>query len=357
MPLVQSDRLRRMVETLMVCAGARDDEAEIVARHSVAANLAGHDSHGVIQIPVYVDRIERGHIVPGAAFEIKQESATTTVVDGNWGFGYVVAERAMQLTIDKAKVTNVAATTIVRQSHIGRVAAYPHMAAREGMIALMTADSGRGPKAVAPFGGREARLGTNPICIAVPAALESPLIVDMATSAVAAGKVKLAQAEGVTIPHGWMLDVDGRETTDPFSYGKGAVLLPLGGAEGFKGYGLSVMIEILSAILPGLGFGVEPSGRHNDGCFLAVFNTAAFRDLETFKQEVADFAKYLKETQPAAGFDEVFYPGEIELRKERQRVAEGIPVDDETWGKLAALGERFGVADLMGDAEMGLGHE
>jgi len=348
MPVIQHERLRGLIEKLLLGAGATAQEAPIVARHSVAANLAGHDSHGVIMIPTYIERIDNGDIVPGAPFEIKQQSATSTVVDGNWGFGYVVSERATRITIDKAKKVNVAATTIVQQSHIGRVAAYPLMAAREGMIAIMTADSGRGPKAVAPFGGREARLGTNPICIAVPSALGEPLVVDMATSAVAAGKVNLAKARGTAIPEGWIVDRDGKPTTDPNQFGKGgngAVLLPLGGPEGHKGYGLAVMVEILSALLPGLGFGASPTGRHNDGCFLAVFNVEAFRPLQTFKSEVAEFAQYLKETKPATGFTEVLYPGEVELRMEATRRAEGIPIDDTTWGKLKALGERYGCGD------------
>ncbi|HUS98183.1 MAG TPA: Ldh family oxidoreductase [Hyphomicrobiaceae bacterium] len=347
MPTIQAAALRGVVEKLLSAAGASPEEAGIVARHSVAANLAGHDSHGVIQIPIYIDRIDKGHIVPGAKFEIKQESATTTVVDGHWGFGYVVSERATKMTIEKAKTSNVAATTIFRQSHIGRVAAYPLMAAREGMIAIMTADSGRGPKHVAPFGGSEARLGTNPICIAVPADLAGPFVVDMATSAVAAGKIKLAQAQGISIPEGWVIDANGNPTTNPHDYGKGGVLLPLGGPEGHKGYGLSAMVEILSALLPGLGFGVEPTGRHNDGCFLACFNVEAFRPIATFKKEVAEFAAYLKDTKPAAGFEEVLYPGEIELRREEERNRDGIVVDDKTWSQLMGLGDKFGIRDQV----------
>jgi len=221
------------------------------------------------------------------------------------------------------------------------------MAAREGMIAIMTADSGRGPKHVAPFGGTEPRLGTNPICIAVPSALGEPLVHDMATSAVAVGKIKLAQAKGVEIPEGWIVDADGNPTTDPNAYGKGAVLLPLGGPEGHKGYGLSAMVEILSALLPGLGFGVEPTGRHNDGCFLAMFNVQAFRDLDTFKQEVADFAKYLKDTPPQKGVDEVLYPGEIEQRNEAERRKSGVSVDDKTWSQLKEMGEKHGFGDAF----------
>jgi uncharacterized oxidoreductase len=347
MPVVAADRLRTIVKALLQASGSSAEEAETVARYSVAANLAGHDSHGVIQIPTYIDRIGVGHIVPGAPFEIKQESATTTVIDGNWGFGYVVADRATKLTIEKAKKSNVAATTILRQSHIGRVAAYPLMAAKEGLIAIMTADSGRSPKAVAPFGGREARLGTNPICIAMPSDLDGPFVLDMATSAVAVGKIKLAQAKGTKIPEGWVVDKQGQATTDPFEYDRGGVLLPLGGSEGYKGYGMSAMVEVFSGLLPGLGFGVEPTGRHNDGCFLAMFNVEAFRPLATFKKEVAEFAAYLKATKPAEGFKEVLYPGEVEWRTEQQRLKSGIEVDEKTWKKLKEIGAKHGIADQV----------
>ena len=312
MPTIQAERLRRIASRLLEESGASQNEAATVARHVVNANLTGHDSHGIIQIPTYIDRVDRGHIVPGAAIEIVQESPTTTVIDGNWGFGYVVNEYAMNLTIEKAKKSNVAAGTVYRQGHVGRAASYPLMAVKEGMIAMMTADSGRSPKSVAPFGGRAARLGTNPIAIAMPSNLDGPMFIDMATSAVAKGKVKLAQARGDAIPVGWVIDKDGTDTTDPAAIDDGGVLLPLGGDIGYKGYGLAAMVEIFSGLLTGLGFGIEPTGRHNDGCFMAVFNVAAFRPLDLFKEEVTEFAAYLKDTPTAAGSDEVFYPGEVE---------------------------------------------
>src|ERR1051326_8280718 len=139
MPRVPAERLHQIGAALLVAAGAPADEAEIVMRHSIDANLAGHDSHGIIQIPTYIDRIQVGHIVPGAPFTIVQESPATTVIDGNWGFGYVISERAMQMTIDKARTANVAATTVFRQSHIGRLASYTLMAAAADMIGLITA--------------------------------------------------------------------------------------------------------------------------------------------------------------------------------------------------------------------------
>src|ERR1700759_5711597 len=150
MPMVQADRLTRIGAALLRAAGAADEEARAVAVGCVNANLAGHDSHGIIMIPTYIDRIKVGHIVPGAPWTVMQETATSTVIDGNWGFGYVVTDRAMRYTIDKAKKQQVAASTVYRQSHIGRLASYPLMAAREGIIAMITADSGGRAKAVGP---------------------------------------------------------------------------------------------------------------------------------------------------------------------------------------------------------------
>lgn len=348
MPVVQAERLMEIAENLLVAAGASAEEAKTVAKYNIGANLVGHDSHGIILIPTYIDRIKAGHIVPKAPWVITQETATTTVIDGNWGFGYAVTDRAMRHTIEKAKTQNVAAATVFRQSHIGRLASYPLVAAGEGMIAMITADSGRSPKHVAPFGGAKARLGTNPICFAVPSNLEGPLVFDMATSAAAAGKINVATARGDQVPQGWLIDAEGRPSTDPKVLKSGGALLPLGGSEGYKGTGLAAIVEILSGLLTGLGFGIEPSGRHNDGCFIAVFNVAAFRDLNTFKQEVTEFAQYLKATPPAQGFTEVFYPGEVEFRKEKDRRANGVPIEDATWAKLRDLAEGYGLTSKLG---------
>ena len=347
MPIVQAERLTQIGVTLLRAAGASEEEAQAVAVGCVNANLAGHDSHGIIAIPTYIDRIKAGHIVPGAPWTIVQESPTTTVIDGHWGFGFHVNAKAMALTIEKAKIANVAACTVFRQSHVGRLATYPLMAVEAGMIGIATADSGRSPKIVAPFGGREARLGTNPISIAVPSDLDAPFYLDMATSAVAAGKIALAVSRNEDIPQGWIVDAEGRHTTDPKQYRKGGALLPLGGSEGYKGSGLAAMVEVLCGLLTGLGFGVEPTGRHNDGCFMAVFNVAAFRPLKDFRKEVAEFARYLKETPPSEGSTGVFYPGEVEFLREQKRKVEGIEIEDATWDKLRNLAGEYKLANEL----------
>ena len=162
------------------------------------------------------------------------------------------------------------------------------------------------------------------------------------------GLCKPVLRRGEEIPQGWIVDSEGRHTTDPGQYRKGGALLPLGGSEGYKGSGLAAMVEVLCGLLTGLGFGVEPTGRHNDGCFMAVFNVAAFRPLKDFKAEVAEFARYLKSTPPSEGSSGVFYPGEVEYLREQKRKVEGIEVEDATWDKLKQLARDCRLAAELG---------
>ena len=360
MPRFSHSYLNRACFHILQAAGVPEEEARIVAGHLVEANLAGHDSHGVIMLPVYLERIRRGHIVPGAPFEVVRETPTTARINGHWGFGFVVTERAMRMAIEKARAHDVAAATVFYQSHIGRLGHYTALAAREGMIALITADSGAGGKSVVPFGGREVRLGTNPLSIAVPSDLEGPVLLDMATCTVAGGKLGVARARGERVPEGLIIDGEGNPTTDPFDVLRGGGILPLGGAQGHKGYGLSFIVEVLSGLLTGLGFGTDPEAwrarhgvehRHNDGCFIAVFNVDAFRPLAEFKGEVTEFAGYVKSSPPASGFRGVFYPGEPEWLSERRRRREGIFIEDDTWARISALIREHGLEDLVGEPE------
>jgi LDH2 family malate/lactate/ureidoglycolate dehydrogenase len=348
MPVFTPQYLHKVAYHIYRTKGTPDHEAEIVATHQVKANLVGHDSHGVIHIPEYCERIDKGHIVPGAPFVVEKETPNTAVINGNWGFGFVVTEKAMRMAIDKARTQGVAAITIHYQSHIGRLGDYPTMAAREGMIGLITADSGAGPKAVAPFGGRARRLGTNPICIGLPSDLEGQVLLDMATSAVAAGKISLARNRNEPVPLGWIVDKEGNPTTNPNDYSAGGAILPVGADQGHKGYGLSFMVEVFSGLLTGLGFGIDPQARHNDGVFIAVFEVDHFRPLEQFKKEVKEFAEFIKTSPPAAGFTEVLYPGEIEYRTELKRREEGIFVEDETWRQITKLMKELKVEEVVG---------
>jgi uncharacterized oxidoreductase len=200
---------------------------------------------------------------------------------------------------------------------------------------MMMADSGRGPKLTVPFGGRTALLGSNPICIAVPSSRHGAVILDMATSAVALGKVQLARQRGDAIPLGWIVDKDGQPSTDPEAYWAGGALLPLGGDQGHKGYGLSFMVEVFCGLLTGLGYGVAADGKHNDGNFIAVHDVSRFMDPDVFRDQVSDFIDYLK--AGAAQDSEVLFPGEHEQRTAEERSRTGIYVEDKTWAALQAL--------------------
>jgi uncharacterized oxidoreductase len=345
MPSIDAARLTRICRDILLRMGASEDEAGTVAAHQIGANLAGHDSHGIILLATYVDRIRKGHIVPGARLEIMHETPTTARINGNWGFGQVVQTRATRLAIEKAGANMVAAVTVACQSHVGRLGDYPLMAATAGMIGTLMCDSGRGPKVVVPFGGRDARLGTNPISIALPSNLEAPIFLDMATSQVAGNKLLVYKNRHKPVPAGWLVDKEGNPTSDPNDYFAGGALLPLGGMDsGHKGYGLSTMVDIFAGILTGLGWGIDAAARHNDGSLFIAINVAAFRPLEEFKAEVTEFAKFLKSSRPAQGFKEVLYPGEIEWRTRQERLRTGIPIEDDTWTELEKLAASVGAS-------------
>jgi uncharacterized oxidoreductase len=335
MTVVKADELRELVARIYVANGVSEAEAKIVSRHQVGANLAGHDSHGVMRTQQYVGAIKRGDIVPGAEFVIERETPSTAVINGNWGFGFVMTERAMNLAIGKAVAQGGSGVTIRFQGHVGRLGAYAGMAADRGLIAMMMSDSGRGPKLTVPFGGSRALLGSNPICIAVPSSRHGAVILDMATSAVALGKVQLARQRGDAIPLGWIVDKNGEPSTDPEAYWAGGALLPLGGDQGHKGYGLSFMVEVFCGLLTGLGYGVAADGKHNDGNFIAVHDVSCFMDPDTFRDQVSDFIDYLK--AGAAEGSEVLFPGEHEQRTAQERARDGVYVEDKTWAALQAL--------------------
>lgn len=325
--------MRRILAGIYVAKGASEATATTVAELQVEANLTGHDSHGAIMTTEYVARIDRGHIVPDASMEVVAESPVTAVIDGHWGFGFAVTMRATELLIEKARSGGLAAVTIRRQSHVGRLGAYTSRIAEAGMIGLMTVDSGGGPKSAVPFGGRERRLGTNPISFGLPAK-SSIVCLDMATTTVSGGTLNMAIRRGDSIPEGWIIDREGRASNRPQDFYDGGALLPLGGDQGYKGYGLSFVVKALSGLLTGLGTGLDPVGRHNDGCFLAAFDVERFRPLSEFERDMEDFIRFLKATEPADGFKEILYPGEVAARARREREQSGIEIDDASWQEI-----------------------
>ena len=315
-------------------------EAEIVTRSMVDANRVGHDSHGVIHLAKYVRELEARLIQPGAPIETLHESASIAVLDGNWGFGPVIATRAVELAIQKAKQTDVSSVAVSRCNEVGRLGGYACLAANAEMIGLLMANDHGGGTCVAPYGGVEGRLSTNPIACAVPIEGQDPIVLDMSTSVVASGKIRVKQHQEAAVPHGWLIDAEGESTTDANDfYGvPPAAILPFGGVvSAHKGFGLSVIVDILSGALTGAGCSQGEEVRVGNGLFVLVINVASFREFPGFSAEIERFIGYLKSAKRAAGVDAIRMPGERGWEEQRKREREGIPIDAATWKQIQTL--------------------
>lgn len=343
MPIFSASQLIDVGTKIFLAAGAPLEEACLVSEFLVKANLAGHDSHGIIRVIQYVNDIEKGIIKPGANIEIVNETPSTAILNGNWGFGQVVAKRAMDLAIEKAKRNAISVVCVYNCNHIGRLADYAVMASENDMIGVVMANS---IKIVAPFGGRERMLSTGPICFAFPSYLEFPLVIDIATSVVAEGKVRVALHKGEKIPLGWIIDKDGNPSNNPKDLYDGGAILPLGGDEhGHKGFGLGLAIEILSGILTGAGCAYEETKRGN-GVFFEVINVERFMPVEEFKRRVSDLVKVIKGSKTRPGFKEILIPGEPEYLTEKVRLRDGIYVPEKTWEEIVNLAKKLGLSQI-----------
>lgn len=296
----------------LAAAGAPEEAARLVARHLVDNEVIGHPSHGVIRLREYWDAIRRGELIPAARPRITHETAASAQVDGGWTFGQVVAEFAAGLAVRKARITGVSAVAVRRVKHIGRLGRYAELAAEAGAAAVIfTSGGGRGVNQ-APFGGLDRKLSSNPFAMSFPSGLEGPFVLDMATSAAAEGKIRMHRAEGLETPPGWIIDRDGNPTTDPNDYYEGGALLPLGGAEGHKGYALAFMIDLFSGVLSGGGSPGDPARSLSNNTTIIVLDPSRFAPLEALKERAARMTAHIKDTRLRDAGRPVKYPGEIE---------------------------------------------
>ena len=348
--LFPHERLQQVTHDILIGAGSPTPEAALVAQRLVKSNLTGHDSHGVIRIPRYMDWVRDGTIQPGQQVDFLRDNGSTAVITGHRGYGQVVATEAMKVAIQRAREHMVAAIGVTDLTHIGRLADYVVMAADAGMIGLVFTSTGGFSRLVAPFGGAERRMSTNPMAVAFPSDREYPVVMDFASSAYAEGKFRVFNEAHVPTPPGILLDKEGRPSTDPEDLYQGGAILPLGGDQGYKGYLLNFMMEVLGGLLTGGGFvGKEENPRFNNCSLMVVLNVSAFRELPAFKAELEELIAYLKASRVAEG-NEVLYPGEKEARKEAERRAKGVPLAETTVGKLQDEMKRYGVpGELLAD--------
>jgi hydroxycarboxylate dehydrogenase B len=346
MPRIPAGELRSLGVQIFEALQVPHAEAVWVAELLVRADLVGHDSHGAIRIPQYAQAIRSALVKPGVPPEIVEEAPATALIDGHWGLGQVVARYAMGLAIRKARDTKISSVCAYNLYHVGRLADYTRTAAEQDFAAIMVVNGGGASPIAAPFGGTAGRLSTNPISIAFPTGGPVPFLLDMATSVVAEGKVRVKRNRGERTPDGWLLDNRGRPTTDPnalYQEPRGAIL-PLGGSVGHKGFGLAMVVEILGGILARAGYARPGANRFSNGTFIVVIDISAFVDPGQFRTEIDDLLAYVKSAPTAPGVEAILYPGEPEAMEQQRRERDGVPLDDGTWQQITTLAHELGIA-------------
>ncbi len=355
--LIPAPALERFIADIFEAAGCKADEAKGIAFHLLGANLTGHDSHGVIRTPRYIQWLQEGRVLPGQGLTIQTESPTHAVVDGNFGFGQTIGPLAVDLGIAKARESGMSIIALRHSGHIGRIGDWAERAAEQGLVSIHFVNVSQG-ELVAPYGGVDRRFSTNPMCVGVPAAGDEPmLLLDFATSLVAEGKVLVASNGGKPLPEGSLIEEDGTHSTDPETlYGPlqpGAPRDPGNGTGALrafgdhKGSGIAFMCEILAGVLTG-GTTSGPiiggkRGRISNGMFSIYLDPKHF-GAANFAQQAADYALYVKASRPAVPGVAVQVPGEKEASTRADRLAHGVPLQVETWQALVACGKSLGVS-------------
>ncbi|WP_233819296.1 Ldh family oxidoreductase [Saccharothrix sp. S26] len=327
-----ASELVKLAVRILLDAGTNLVDAKAVAGSLVESNLTGHDSHGVRRLVDYVARIRDGRIDPRARPDVDHPRPGTVVVRANRALGRVAAGVAARELRALTRTHGSGVAVIQDCNHVGRLGEYVGFLAEHDLVALAF---GNADPTVAPYGGRARRLGTNPLAWAAPRAADRPpIVVDWATSGVAEGKLAVARARGERVPEGLVVDADGRPTTDPGDFYAGGALLPFGG---HKGYGLSVLIEVVGGLLTGMGVSSLPGYRGGFGTVLVAVDIGALTPVERFREQAELFCRELARTPTAEGSREVLVPGEPEARTRRARLRDGIPMDERTWRELHAL--------------------
>jgi uncharacterized oxidoreductase len=346
-PTFSEPALTEFAIELLCAARVPRDEATVVATSLVGANVRGHDSHGVMRIPQYIGFIERGEYRHGVELEVEHETPALLVCNGHWGLGQVQAHRLLALLVPKARELGVAAGAARECGHIGRLGEYAERAAGAGMLLVATVNNCGAGARVAPPGGIEPRLSTNPFCAAVPTSVrDAPILVDFGTSVVAEGKVRGYYISKRPVPEGWLLDHLGQPTRDPSVLYEPPLgtILPLGGAQAYKGFGLGLIMDLWAGGLSGGRCSQNGAARvPGNNVFFLAMDPARFAGSGSLIGQADRLAESIRATPRCTGIDAILLPGDPERLTLEERTASGIPLDDLHWGKLAELAARLNV--------------
>lgn len=352
-------KLRDFTRSVFEKIGCSEEHAVLATDVLIKSDLRGIDSHGVARLTGYVRLWEKGRINAKPEIKIVHETATTATVDGDAGLGLVVAPFAMKVAIEKAEKYGSGWVSVKNSNHFGIAAYHTMMAVEKDMIGFAMTNAS---PLVAPTFANERLLGTNPMCYSFPAGKYPPVIVDMATSAAANGKLEIAQRMRKSVPDGWIQDAKGNISTDPHELKNGGALLPLGGDRdhgSHKGFGLSATVDILSAVLSGANYGpwvppfvafMEPSSNpvgEGIGHFLGAMRVDGFRPVEEFKSHLDNWIERFSSAKTVSDNQKVIIPGQPEMEAEKDRKINGIPLIDDVCFDLNEIAEKLGVEKLV----------
>jgi hydroxycarboxylate dehydrogenase B len=340
MRTIPAQKLVQAVAAIMQGAGCAPEEATTVARRLVDSNLVGHDSHGVIRVGKYLEWMRDGWVKANQAPSVVFETDSIAIVDGNRGFGQVVGEFAGKLGTAKAAKSGIAMIGLRNCGHLGRVGDWAELAAAAGQVSLHFLNTS-GAQRVAPFGGSDRRLSTNPITVGVPIAGGEPVILDVTTSMVAEGKLFVASNKGEEVPPGWIIDKHGKPTTQPKDFYDGGALLTVGA---HKGSGLSIVVDLLAGAIS-TGRSSDPADTVLRNNMLSIYIAPDVYDTDgVVAREAARFVEWVKASPPATPGQPVLLPGEVERMTRARRTAEGVAIDDKTYADMIAAGESVGMS-------------
>lgn len=340
---INHEKLRQLAAKVFERAGCNSGEAGIIAKHLIEANLTGHDSHGVIRVSYYVQWLREQRVFANRHAEVVVKADSFAVLNGQFGFGQVLGEEAVAIGIEMAKKNNIAVVGLKNSGHLGRIGDWAEMAGEAGLISIHFVNGNGYAILAAPFGGIDKRLSSNPICIGIPRGAWPMILLDMATCKVSQGKIMIAKNQGEELPEDSILDANGKPTRDPNLFG---AILPL--SPGHKGYGLSLMCEILAGALTGgdTSHINSPTVRCIGNGMLSIYiDQKRFGDNNKFLAEIDKLTAWIKASPTATPDGEILLPGEPEYRTRKERLENGIPLDEETWRQFVETAKSLGIKD------------
>ncbi|MRG84922.1 Ldh family oxidoreductase [Salinibacillus xinjiangensis] len=343
----RAESLESFATAIFQKVGLTNKDAQLIARHLVLANLRGVDSHGLSKVDIYVKRFQEKIVNRKPTIQRMRESPVSALIDADNGPGIVAATDGIKLAVEKAKETGVGIVGITHSNHCGMLADYVQYAVQHECIALATTNA---PAVMAPWGGKGRFFGTNPIAYGIPTGKEKDIIFDMATSTVAKGKIILAKLNGEKIPLGWAISKEGKPTSDPNEAIEG-LILPMGGP---KGYGLTFLVETLSALFTGAAYGPHISdlftdfqNKQNVGHFFFVTRADLFQDINKFKERMDEMIQEMKQIPLTDEVEQIFLPGEIELHTYEKRKHTGIPLSIPLIDELSSIANQLNISNPL----------